>query len=131
MAPAIVAAIELVRMSRFLTWPTSWPMTARSSRSSRMRMMPVVAATTACFGARRKLAGKPVAHHVHKAGEDQRHQRHARPAEDIAEPHQQPGQGSQQKRSLESVTHFAFLPGLKAAYGDLCPLSIIRAARTR
>ena len=51
-APATVATIELVRMSRFFTWPISCPSTPRSSRSVNSRWMPVVTATTACFGFR-------------------------------------------------------------------------------
>ena len=51
-ALAIVATIELVRMSRFFTCAISWPSTPRSSRSVSSWRMPVVTATAACFGLR-------------------------------------------------------------------------------
>ena len=40
----------MIRMSRFLTWDSSWASTPSSSRSSRIRMMPSVTATAACSG---------------------------------------------------------------------------------
>ena len=51
-APAIVATIELVSVSRFFTCAISWPITARSSCSLRSRVMPVVTATTPFSGLR-------------------------------------------------------------------------------
>ena len=52
MTPARVAAIELIRMSRFWTWASSWASTPVSSRSDMMRRMPSVTATAACCGLR-------------------------------------------------------------------------------
>ncbi len=52
MAAAIVAATELIRMSRFRTCASSCAMTPASSLRSRTRMMPSVAATAACCGLR-------------------------------------------------------------------------------
>ena len=51
-APAIVATIELVSVSRFFTCAISWPITARSSCSLSNLMMPVVTATTPFSGLR-------------------------------------------------------------------------------
>ena len=51
-APATVAEIVEIRMSRFFTCASSWAITPRSSRSDSMRMMPVVAATAAFSGLR-------------------------------------------------------------------------------
>ena len=51
-AAAIVAATELMRMSRFFTWASSWAMTPASSSSVSSRMIPSVAATAACSGLR-------------------------------------------------------------------------------
>ena len=51
-APAIVAAIELVKVSLFFTWPISWPITAFSSFSLSRRRIPVVTATTPFSGLR-------------------------------------------------------------------------------
>ncbi len=51
-ALAMVATIEEVRMSQFLTCASSWPSTPRSSRSVSSSRMPVVTATAACFGER-------------------------------------------------------------------------------
>ena len=49
-AAAIVAATELIRMSRFLTWASSWAITPSSSGSLSTRRIPSVAATAACCG---------------------------------------------------------------------------------
>src|SRR3972149_1551700 len=51
-AAAMVAATELIRMSRCLTWASSWAMTPSSSRSSRIWRIPWVTATAACDGLR-------------------------------------------------------------------------------
>ncbi|MNR16820.1 hypothetical protein D3C85_1334490 [compost metagenome] len=51
-APAIVAAMVEVRMSRCFTCASSCAITPRSSRSDSTRRMPVVAATAACSGLR-------------------------------------------------------------------------------
>ena len=48
----MVAAMVETRVSRFMTWVSSWAMTPSSSSRDRMRMMPVVAATAACCGLR-------------------------------------------------------------------------------
>ncbi len=48
--PAMVAATELMRVSLFLTWDSSWAITASSSSLSRILMIPVVAATAAWEG---------------------------------------------------------------------------------
>ena len=50
MAPASVAAIVLTKISRFLTWVTSWPITAASSLLVSIRLIPSVTATAACSG---------------------------------------------------------------------------------
>ena len=50
MAPAIVAATELIRMSRCSTWPSSWATTPSSSLSFISCRMPAVKATEACCG---------------------------------------------------------------------------------
>src|ERR1039458_9992317 len=52
MAPAKVAAMELMRMSRFRTWPSSWASTPSSSSSLSSPRMPWVTATDAWFGLR-------------------------------------------------------------------------------
>ena len=52
MAAAMVAATELVRMSRFLTCPSSCATTPSSSESFISRRMPAVNATEACSGFR-------------------------------------------------------------------------------
>ncbi len=52
MAPAIVAAIVPIRMSRFPTCDSSWAMTPSSSSSSIIWSSPCVAATAACCGLR-------------------------------------------------------------------------------
>src|SRR6267143_1114919 len=49
-APAKVAATDITRMSRLLTWDISWARTPRSSSSERRRRIPSVTATTACCG---------------------------------------------------------------------------------
>ena len=51
-APAMVALMVLMRMSRCLTWASSCAITPRSSRSLNTLRMPVVAATAACSGLR-------------------------------------------------------------------------------
>ena len=51
-AAAIVAATELIRMSRCLTCASSWASTPSSSSSLSICRMPSVAATAACFGLR-------------------------------------------------------------------------------
>jgi len=51
-APATVAEIVEMRMSRCLTWASSWAITPRSSRADSNCRMPVVAATAACSGLR-------------------------------------------------------------------------------
>jgi hypothetical protein len=51
-APAMVALMVEIRMSRWATWASSCAITPRSSRSVSTRMMPVVAATAACSGLR-------------------------------------------------------------------------------
>ena len=48
----MAAAMEEMRMSRFVTWDSSWARTPRSSRSSRICRMPCVTATDACSGLR-------------------------------------------------------------------------------
>ena len=45
-------ATHEIRMSRLYTWDSSWPSTARSSRSSRIPRMPVVQHTAALRGLR-------------------------------------------------------------------------------
>ena len=52
MAPAIVAAMLLMRMSLFLTWVSSCARTPVSSSSFRRRTAPRVTATDACAGFR-------------------------------------------------------------------------------
>ena len=52
MAPATVAEIVEIRMSRFFTWASSCAITPRSSRSESSLMIPVVAATAALSGLR-------------------------------------------------------------------------------
>ncbi len=52
MAPAMVAAMVEMRMSRFRTWPISWASTPFNSVGVSRRMMPSVAATAACSGLR-------------------------------------------------------------------------------
>jgi hypothetical protein len=52
MDAAIVAATELMRMSRFCTCESSCAMTPSSSLSESRRRMPSVAATAACCGLR-------------------------------------------------------------------------------
>ena len=52
MAPAMVAEIVEMRMSRCFTWASSCAMTPRSSRADRTRNSPVVAATAALDGLR-------------------------------------------------------------------------------
>ncbi len=51
-APAIVAEIVEIRMSRCFTCASSCAITPRISRSDSTRRMPVVAATAACSGLR-------------------------------------------------------------------------------
>ena len=51
-AAAIVAAMELVSMSRFSTCPSSWATTPSSSRSFIRRRIPTVNATEECEGLR-------------------------------------------------------------------------------
>ena len=51
-AAAMVAATELIKMSRCLTWASSWAMTPSSSCGASACMMPSVAATAACCGFR-------------------------------------------------------------------------------
>ena len=51
-AAAIVAATELMRMSRCLTCASSWAITPSSSSGPSARRMPSVAATAACCGLR-------------------------------------------------------------------------------
>jgi hypothetical protein len=50
MAPAMVALMVEIRMSRCFTWASSCAITPRSSRALSTRMMPVVAATAALLG---------------------------------------------------------------------------------
>ena len=52
MAPAAVAAMLPMRMSRLPMWDSSWAMTPSSSSSSMICSRPCVAATAACFGLR-------------------------------------------------------------------------------
>ena len=52
MAPARVAAMVEIRMSRLSTWPSSWARTPLSSAGVKRRRMPSVAATAACWGLR-------------------------------------------------------------------------------
>ena len=52
MAPASVAAMVMVSVSRFLTWESSWASTPLSSSSLMMRRIPSVTATAACEGLR-------------------------------------------------------------------------------
>ena len=47
---ATPAAIDPIRMSRLVTWDSSWARTPRSSRSSRIWRMPFVTDTAACWG---------------------------------------------------------------------------------
>ena len=51
-APAIVAAIEEMRMSRWSTWVISCARTPFSSSRSMVRSNPSVTATAACWGLR-------------------------------------------------------------------------------
>ena len=52
MTAAIAPATLEMRMSRLYTWDSSWPSTARSSRSLRSCRMPVVQHTAALRGLR-------------------------------------------------------------------------------
>ena len=52
MAAARVAATELIRISRWSTWPNSWATTPSISWSFIIRRMPEVNATEACLGLR-------------------------------------------------------------------------------
>ncbi|MDT4867648.1 hypothetical protein FQZ97_1025700 [compost metagenome] len=52
MAPARVAVIVMVRVSRFLIWVSSWATTPATSRVSSWRSRPVDTATAALFGSR-------------------------------------------------------------------------------
>ena len=52
MIPASAPATLEIRMSRLYTWDSSWPRTARSSRSVSMPTMPSVTHTAACCGLR-------------------------------------------------------------------------------
>ena len=52
MAPATIAAMLAMRMSRFLMWPISWARTPSSSRGGSACMMPWVTAIAACLGLR-------------------------------------------------------------------------------
>ena len=49
---AMPAAIEPIRMSRFVTWDSSWASTPLSSRSSMICRMPLVTDTAAWCGFR-------------------------------------------------------------------------------
>ena|SRR5207249_6298189 len=49
---AMAAATEPIRMSRLVTWDSSWERTPRSSRSSRIWRIPLVTETAACCGFR-------------------------------------------------------------------------------
>ena len=51
MAP-IAEATDCVRMSRLSMWASSWAITPRSSSSDSSLVMPLVTATTECFGLR-------------------------------------------------------------------------------
>ena len=51
-AEPIAEAIDVVRMSRFRTWPSSCEMTPRSSSSESSLVIPEVTATAACLGLR-------------------------------------------------------------------------------
>ena len=51
-APAMVAVMVMVRVSRFFTWASSWAMTPATSSGLRRRSSPVVAATAAFSGFR-------------------------------------------------------------------------------
>ena len=51
-AAAIIAAMELIKMSRLLTWASSWASTPSSSSTVRISRIPVVTATAAFFGER-------------------------------------------------------------------------------
>ena len=52
MTPARVAAMVMIKVSRFCTCDSSCAKTPSSSSSSSMRMMPSVTATAACSGLR-------------------------------------------------------------------------------
>ena len=52
MAPAMVAVIVMINVSRFFTWASSCAITAATSSVERMRSSPVVAATAAFAGLR-------------------------------------------------------------------------------
>ncbi len=45
-------AIAITRMSRWMTWLISWARTASISSASSVFRMPLVTATTECFGSR-------------------------------------------------------------------------------
>ncbi len=51
-APAKVAVMVMISVSRFFTWESSWAMTPATSRSFIICRSPVVAATAALFGPR-------------------------------------------------------------------------------
>ena len=51
-APAIVAATVMIKVSRFLMWASSWAITPASSSSGRVASRPVVTATAECCGSR-------------------------------------------------------------------------------
>ena len=51
-APASIAAMLAMRMSRFLMCPISWASTPSSSRAGRACMIPCVTAIEACLGLR-------------------------------------------------------------------------------
>ena len=52
MAPATMAAMLAMRMSRFLMCAISWASTPSSSRAGSARWMPAVTAMAACLGLR-------------------------------------------------------------------------------
>ena len=52
MAPAMVAVMVMISVSRFFTWASSWAMTPAISSGVSRRSRPVVAATAAFSGLR-------------------------------------------------------------------------------
>ena len=51
-APATVAVMVMINVSRFCTWANSWAITPATSSLERIRNSPVVAATAALWGLR-------------------------------------------------------------------------------